>query len=116
AHFHVDAVQAFGKISMDFNNVDSISLSGHKFNGLKGQGVLLVNHIQNIEPIIQGGGQEYGVRSGTVNLPNDIAMVKAMKMANENLEALNAFVTELNNDVRQFLSQYQGVYINSSTS
>ncbi|MDU4179161.1 MAG: aminotransferase class V-fold PLP-dependent enzyme, partial [Staphylococcus aureus] len=42
AHFHVDAVQAFGKISMDFNNVDSISLSGHKFNGLKGQGVLLV--------------------------------------------------------------------------
>ena len=52
AHFHVDAVQAFGKISMDFNNVDSISFSGHKFNGLKGQGVLLVNHIQNIEPII----------------------------------------------------------------
>ncbi len=46
AHFHVDAVQAFGKISMDLNNVDSISLSGHKFNGLKGQGVLLVNHVK----------------------------------------------------------------------
>lgn len=102
AHFHVDAVQAFGKISMDFNNVDSISLSGHKFNGLKGQGVLLVNQIQNVEPTVHGGGQEYGVRSGTVNLPNDIAMVKAMKIANENLEALNAFVTDLNNDVRQF--------------
>lgn len=100
AHFHVDAVQAFGKISMDFNNVDSISLSGHKFNGLKGQGVLLVNQIQNVEPTVHGGGQEYGVRSGTVNLPNDIAMVKAMKIANENLEALNAFVTDLNNDVR----------------
>ena len=116
AHFHVDAVQAFGKISMDFNNVDSISLSGHKFNGLKGQGVLLVNHIQNVEPTVHGGGQEYGVRSGTVNLPNDIAMVKAMKIANENFEALNAFVTELNNDVRQFLNKYHGVYINSSTS
>ncbi len=87
AHFHVDAVQAFGKISMDFNNVDSISLSGHKFNGLKGQGVLLVNHIQNVEPTVHGGGQEYGVRSGTVNFPNDIAMVKAMKIANENFEA-----------------------------
>ena len=86
---------------MDFNNVDSISLSGHKFNGLKGQGVLLVNQIQNVEPTVHGG-QEYGVRSGTVNLPNDIAMVKAMKIANENLEALNAFVTDLNNDVRQF--------------
>ncbi|HCW7783887.1 TPA: cysteine desulfurase [Staphylococcus aureus] len=116
AHFHVDAVQAFGKISMDFNNVDSISLSGHKFNGLKGQGVLLVNQIQNVEPTVHGGGQEYGVRSGTVNLPNDIAMVKAMKIANENLEALNAFVTDLNNDVRQFLNKYHGVYINSSTS
>ncbi|MBS3357827.1 cysteine desulfurase, partial [Staphylococcus aureus] len=112
AHFHVDAVQAFGKISMDFNNVDSISLSGHKFNGLKGQGVLLVNQIQNVEPTVHGGGQEYGVRSGTVNLPNDIAMVKAMKIANENLEALNAFVTDLNNDVRQFLNKYHGVYIN----
>lgn len=110
AHFHVDAVQAFGKISMDFNNVDSISLSGHKFNGLKGQGVLLVNQIQNVEPTVHGGGQEYGVRSGTVNLPNDIAMVKAMKIANENLEALNAFVTDLNNDVRQFLNKYHGVY------
>ncbi|MGT2397908.1 aminotransferase class V-fold PLP-dependent enzyme [Staphylococcus aureus] len=88
---------------MDLNNIDSISLSGHKFNGLKGQGVLLVNHIQNVEPTVHGGGQEYGVRSGTINLPNDIAMVKAMKIANENFEALNAFVTELNNDVRQFL-------------
>ena len=70
---------------MDFNNVDSISLSGHKFNGLKGQGVLLVNQIQNVEPTVHGG-QEYGVRSGTVNLPNDIAMVKAMKIANETLK------------------------------
>lgn len=102
AHFHVDAVQAFGKISMDFNNVDSVSLSGHKFNGLKGQGVLLVNHIQNIEPIIQGGGQEYGVRSGTVNLPNDIAMVKAMKMASERRDALYHFVSDLNVNLRQF--------------
>lgn len=101
---------------MDFNNVDSVSLSGHKFNGLKGQGVLLVNHIQNIEPIIQGGGQEYGVRSGTVNLPNDIAMVKAMKMASERRDALYHFVSDLNVNLRQFLSQYQGVYINSSAS
>ncbi|ATV04393.1 aminotransferase class-V protein [Staphylococcus aureus] len=116
AHFHVDAVQAFGKVAMDLTNVDSVSLSGHKFNGLKGQGVLLVNHIQNIEPIIQGGGQEYGVRSGTVNLPNDIAMVKAMKMASERRDALYHFVSDLNVNLRQFLSQYQGVYINSSAS
>lgn len=113
-HFHVDAVQAFGKIPLDFKNVDSLSLSGHKFNGLKGQGVLLVKHIQNIEPIIQGGGQEYGMRSGTINLPSDIALVKAMKIANDNLDALHTYVASLNEDIREFLKSFQGVYINST--
>lgn len=113
-HFHVDAVQAFGKIPVDFKNVDSLSLSGHKFNGLKGQGVLLVKHIQNIEPIIQGGGQEYGMRSGTINLPSDIALVKAMKIANDNRDALHTYVASLNEDIREFLKSFQGVYINST--
>ncbi|MCG9802833.1 cysteine desulfurase [Staphylococcus argenteus] len=113
-HFHVDAVQAFGKIPVDFKNVDSLSLSGHKFNGLKGQGVLLVNHIQNIEPIIQGGGQEYGVRSGTINLPSDIALVKAMKIANDNRESLHTYVASLNKDIRGFVESFRGVYINSA--
>lgn len=113
-HFHVDAVQAFGKIPVDFKNVDSLSLSGHKFNGLKGQGVLLVKHIQNIEPIIQGGGQEYGMRSGTINLPSDIALVKAMKIANDNRDALHNYVASLNEDIREFLISFQGVYINST--
>ncbi|MCG9794963.1 cysteine desulfurase family protein [Staphylococcus argenteus] len=114
AHFHVDAVQAFGKIPVDFKNVDSLSLSGHKFNGLKGQGVLLVNHIQNIDPIIQGGGQEYGVRSGTINLPSDIALVKAMKIANDNRESLHTYVASLNKDIREFVESFRGVYINSA--
>lgn len=113
-HFHVDAVQAFGKIPVDFKNVDSLSLSGHKFNGLKGQGVLLVNHIQNIEPIIQGGGQEYGVRSGTINLPSDIALVKAMKIANDNRKSLHTYVASLNKDIREFVESFRGVYINSA--
>ncbi|HCU0554329.1 cysteine desulfurase family protein [Staphylococcus argenteus] len=113
-HFHVDAVQAFGKIPADFKNVDSLSLSGHKFNGLKGQGVLLVNHIQNMEPIIQGGGQEYGVRSGTINLPSDIALVKAMKIANDNRESLHTYVASLNKDIREFVESFRGVYINSA--
>ena len=52
AHFHVDGVQALGKIPMNFNGIDSLSLSGHKFNGLKGQGLLLIKNIQNIEPVI----------------------------------------------------------------
>ncbi|PNZ12119.1 cysteine desulfurase family protein [Staphylococcus simiae] len=114
AHFHVDAVQAFGKIPMTYDNIDSLSFSGHKFNGLKGQGLLLINHVQNIEPIIHGGGQEYNVRSGTVNLPIDIAMVKAMKEAINNVDQLYAKISRFNQELRQFLTNYQGVYINSA--
>ncbi|PWG67593.1 aminotransferase, partial [Enterobacter mori] len=81
---HVDAVQAIGKIPLIFEGVDSMSLSGHKFHGLKGQGVLFVRNIHQIQPTIHGGGQEFGVRSGTVNLPMDIAIVKAMKTSVQN--------------------------------
>ena len=45
---------------MQINHIDSLSLSGHKFNGLKGQGLLLLKNIQNIEPIVHGGGQNMG--------------------------------------------------------
>ncbi|MEJ7459072.1 aminotransferase class V-fold PLP-dependent enzyme, partial [Staphylococcus saprophyticus] len=51
-HFHVDAVQALGKIPLDLEGIDSLSLSGHKFNGLKGQGLLITRTAHNIEPII----------------------------------------------------------------
>ena len=85
AHFHVDAVQAFGKIPLLIEGINSMSLSGHKFNGLKGQGLLLIDNVRKLTPIIQGGGQEYGVRSGTVNLPMDVSLVKALKLANEHL-------------------------------
>lgn len=113
AHFHVDAVQAIGKVPLTFNRVDSMSFSGHKFNGLKGQGLLLVRNIHNLEPVIHGGGQEYGLRSGTVNLPIDIAIVKALKHAVQEREALNSRLRNYNEDLRQFMQNYKGVKINS---
>ncbi|PTJ07454.1 cysteine desulfurase [Staphylococcus simulans] len=113
AHFHVDAVQAIGKTPLHFNGVDSVSFSGHKFNGLKGQGLLLVRNIHNLEPVIHGGGQEYGLRSGTVNLPVDIAIVKALKHAVSEQEQLNSRLTEWNEDLRNFFKAYLGVHVNS---
>lgn len=113
AHFHVDAVQAIGKVPLTFNRVDSMSFSGHKFNGLKGQGLLLARNIHNLEPVIHGGGQEYGLRSGTVNLPIDIAIVKALKQAVQHREALNTRLRQYNNDLRAFLHTFRGVKINS---
>ena len=113
AHFHVDAVQAIGKVALTFNRVDSMSFSGHKFNGLKGQGLLLVRNIHNLEPVIHGGGQEYGLRSGTVNLPIDIAIVKALKHAVQHRDELNTRLRNYNEDLRHFMQNYKGVKINS---
>ena len=56
--------------------------SGHKFNGLKGQGLLLIDNKDKLEPIVHGGGQEYGVRSGTVNLPMNVSLVKSNNFSN----------------------------------
>lgn len=113
AHFHVDGVQALGKIPMQLENVNSVSFSGHKFNGLKGQGILIIDNKEKIEPTVFGGGQEYGIRSGTVNLAINVSLVKAMEIAIQNLNELNHRLSRYNKVIRESLSQYKGVYINS---
>ena len=113
AHLHVDAVQALGKVSMNLNGVDSLSLSGHKFNGLKGQGLLIIKNIQNIEPVVHGGGQEYGLRSGTVNLPMAVSMVKSIKLTMGRLDEASRKLNKMNQSVRTFLEEFRGVYLNS---
>lgn len=113
AHLHVDAVQALGKVSMNLNGVDSLSLSGHKFNGLKGQGLLIIKNIQNIEPVVHGGGQEYGLRSGTVNLPMAVSMVKSIKLTMGRLDEASRKLNKMNQSVRTFLEEFRGIYINS---
>lgn len=69
--FHVDAVQAFGKVPFQVNslNIDLLSVSGHKFHGPKGIGALFVKKGVKLEPLFYGGNQEGGLRSGTENLP-----------------------------------------------
>lgn len=113
AHFHVDGVQALGKIPMQLENVNSVSFSGHKFNGLKGQGILIIDNKEKIEPTVFGGGQEYGIRSGTVNLAMNVSLVKAMEIAIQNLNELNHRLSRYNKVIRECLSQHKGVYINS---
>ncbi len=69
--FHVDAVQAFGKMPLvpNLKGIDLLSLSGHKIYGPKGIGALFVRDKVRIEPLLHGGGQESGLRSGTENMP-----------------------------------------------
>lgn len=78
---HVDGVQGFGKILIDLSkvDVDFFTISAHKFHGPKGVGVLYVKNKSALKSIVFGGGQEFGIRSGTENLPAIMAMAKRVE-------------------------------------
>lgn len=104
---HVDMVQGFCKIDIGFSNidVDFLSISGHKFHGPKGVGALYVKNKAALKSIVFGGGQEFGLRSGTENLPAITAMTKEiekidiLKNYNQTLILENAFLNNINQDV-----------------
>jgi cysteine desulfurase NifS len=81
--FHTDAVQAVGKIPVDVQelDVDLLTLSGHKLHGPKGIGALYIRRGVRVEPLIQGGKQEYSLRAGTENVPGIAGLGKAAELA-----------------------------------
>lgn len=86
--FHVDAVQGFGKFRVypKRMNIDLLSVSGHKIHGPKGVGFLYINEKIKIKPIIFGGGQQKGMRSGTENVPGIAGLAKAIEMIYADLD------------------------------
>lgn len=86
--FHTDAVQCYGHIPINVkkSGIDLLSASAHKFNGPKGIGFLYISDDVKKEPMIFGGGQENGMRSGTQNVPSIVGMAMAAHIANENIE------------------------------
>ncbi|MEG1751601.1 MAG: cysteine desulfurase family protein [Clostridia bacterium] len=82
--FHTDATQAFGKIEIDVMQlgVDFLTFSAHKIHGPKGLGVLYVKYPQKLKSLIFGGGQEFGLRSGTENFPAILAFETVVKNLN----------------------------------
>lgn len=90
-YFHTDAVQAIGnvKINVKEQNIDSLSLSAHKFYGPKGVGVLYIRKGVRINNLIYGGAQEKGKRAGTENVPGIIGLGKAIEIATENIDEYN---------------------------
>jgi len=90
AWMHTDAVQALGKIAVDFEalGVHAMSLSAHKVYGPKGIGALIVDKRLELKPIIHGGGHEGGMRSGTENVPAIVGFGAACDLAAQRMEAI----------------------------
>lgn len=95
-HFHTDAAQALGKIKLDVNemNIDVMSMSGHKIYGPKGVGAAYVRRRPRVrlEPLIHGGGQERGLRSGTVPAPLVAGLGEACRIAKDEMEVCHPFL------------------------
>ena len=105
--FHTDAVQAVGHLPIDVQaqNIDMLSLSGHKFHGPRGTGALYVRKGVPLKAFIEGGAQERGKRAGTENLPAIAGMAAALQEAVDHLEENNARLTVLRDRLIQGLSE-----------
>ena len=112
--FHTDAVQAAGHLHINVKeqNIDMLSLSGHKFHGPKGTGVLYARQGIPLTNIIEGGAQERGKRAGTENVPAIVGMAAALHEAMENLDRDAAYVTELRRTLEDKLSRIPESRIN----
>jgi len=110
AVLHVDAVQSFGKLPIQFNGIsgpDMISISAHKIHGLKGTGVLAFQKAMTIEPYLHGGKQEFGLRSGTVAVPQIVAMAKAARLAVESQSVQEQKYRTWQHEIREALNNFQ---------
>ena len=105
--FHTDAVQAVGHLHINVKeqNIDMLSLSGHKFHGPKGVGALYCRRGLPLVNIIEGGAQERGKRGGTENLPGIVGMAAAMEDACQNMDKHNAKVIALRDKLIEGLSK-----------
>lgn len=117
AYFHVDAIQAYGKyvIRPKKQGIDLLSASGHKIHGPKGTGFLYIDEKVKIKPIIYGGGQQKGMRSGTENVPGAAALGEAAMEIYENFDEKIAHMYALKKHFIEEVTKIEGVTINGKT-
>jgi len=115
ALFHVDAVQAAGRLAIDLSKlpIDLLSLSAHKIYGPKGVGVLYVRRGVELDPLILGGSQERRIRAGTENVAGIVGLGKSCELCSAGLEETNTRLAALRDRLWQGLAEkLSGVYLN----
>ena len=116
AMFHTDCVQAYCNIPIDVEKdcIDFLSVSGHKFHAPKGVGFLYARNKEFINPILVGGGQEYGLRAGTENTPYIVGLGKAAELAWNKLKDGNTYAKLIRAFVSEIGDRIDGIHINGT--
>lgn len=116
--FHVDAIQGFGKMKIYPTrlNIDMLSISGHKFHGPKGVGVLYIKDRVKVKPLIYGGGQQKDMRSGTENVPGIAGIGEAAREVYKNFDEKSERLYKLRDEFVEKLKAIDGVVINGFES
>ncbi len=112
--FHVDAIQSYGKcrIYPKRMNIDLLSVSAHKIHGPKGVGFLYISEKAKVRPILFGGGQQRGMRSGTENVPGIAGMAKAVEQVYMDLDSKVNQLYRIRERFIQGVSRIEGIKIN----
>jgi len=112
--FHTDAVQSFGKIPIDVNkmNIDLLSLSAHKFYGPKGVGATFIRKGTSIDPLLHGGGHEFGLRSSTENVASIVGLAEAVKLRAKEMNQEAKKLTKLRDYLIRSVLKIENSYLN----
>ncbi|GBC81010.1 Cysteine desulfurase IscS [bacterium HR10] len=113
---HSDGVQAIGKVPVHLQGVDLYTISGHKIHAPKGTGALVVREGVRLVPLLSGGGQERGLRSGTENVAGIVGLARALELMCENLEEKLAHFHRMRERFLEGVRQIPGARINSPAS
>ncbi|BAI60480.1 probable cysteine desulfurase [Methanocella paludicola SANAE] len=113
-YFHTDAVQGVGKIPLNVknDNIDMLSLAGHKIHAPKGVGALYVKKGTRIQALIHGGGQERNMKSGTENVPGIVGLGKACEVGIRDFDKNVAHMTKLRNKLMEGILKIDHVHLN----
>ena len=113
-YFHSDASQSIGKVTINYKDVDLITIAPHKFYGTNDMGILIKKKNVSLKPIINGGRSTTVYRSGTPNVPGIVATSYALQKAIKNQKERYEYVKRINKKIIDYIKQYNFIHINNT--